>query len=238
MAASVQAHPEIPALPWADFVNRFRWRQGEHVAAVAPTGAGKTTLLLELIPLRRHSIFFGTKPDDPLYHKLVNKHGFRRVESIDEMRSYDERILLWPKPVKNDIRATMRKQQHAFAAAINMIISQGGWTAWLDESKYMAENLGLKQLLTYLLEQSRSIKVTVICGGQRPAWLPASTLPNSTHLFLWKSNKREDAQRLADVGGIDAKMITEQLKTLDEHEFIYIKSRGTSSQVVRSQVHA
>lgn len=236
MAAGSGAGTAIPFLPWADFVRRFRWNQGEHLAAVAPTGAGKTTLLLELIPYRGHSIFFGTKPDDPLYHKLVTKHGFVRVESITDIKAYQTKILLWPKPVPGDIRATMRKQQAAFAAAINMVVSQGGWTVWLDESKYMAENLGLKLLLTYLLEQSRSINVTVICGGQRPAWLPASTLPNSTHLFLWKSNKREDAQRLADVGGIDAKQITEQLKTLDAHEFIYVRARGTESQVVRSQV--
>lgn len=227
---------EIPSLPWDDFVRRFRWGQGEHLAAVAPTGAGKTTLLLELLQYRGHSIFFGTKPDDPLYHKLVSKHGFRRVESVDEIRAYDTKILLWPKPVPKDIKATMIKQQRAFAQAINMIVNQGSWAAWLDESKYMSENLGLKMLLTYLLEQSRSIDVTVICGAQRPAWLPASTLPNSTHIFLWKSNKREDAQRLADVGGVDARAITETLKTLGAHEFIYIKTRGTESQVVRSQV--
>jgi hypothetical protein len=238
MSAAQDAALEIPALSWDAFVRRFRWKQGEHLAAVAPTGAGKTTLLLELIPYRGHSIFFGTKPDDPLYHKLVSKHGFRRVESVEEIRAYETKILLWPKPVPGNIKATMVKQQHAFSAAINLVVSQGGWTVWLDESKYMAENLGLKLLLTYLLEQSRSINVTVICGGQRPAWLPASTLPNSTHFFLWKSNKREDAQRLADIGGIDAKMITEVLKTLDEHEFLYIKARGTSSQVVRSQVGA
>jgi hypothetical protein len=226
----------IPAAGWEDFVRRFRWGQGEHLAAVAPTGAGKTTLLLSLIPYRGHSIFFGTKPDDPLYHELIKKHGFRRIESVEEIKHYDTKLLLWPKPVAKDIKATMVKQQTAFARAINMVVGQGGWTVWLDESKYMAENLGLKMLLTYLLEQSRSINVTVICGAQRPAWLPASTLPNSTHIFLWKSNKREDAQRLADVGGIDSKLIIETMKTLGAHEFIYIKTRGTESHVVRSQV--
>jgi hypothetical protein len=206
------------------------------IAIVGPTGAGKTTLLLSLINYRGHSLFFGTKPDDPLYHELIKKHGFRRIESVDEIKHYDTKLLLWPKPVPKDIKATMVKQQTAFAKAINMVVGQGGWAVWLDESKYMAENLGLKMLLTYLLEQSRSIKVTVICGAQRPAWLPASTLPNSTHIFLWKSNKREDAQRLADVGGIDAKTVVETMKTLDAHEFIYIKTRGTESEIVRSQV--
>lgn len=232
----MSAAETIPAIGWDDFVRRFRWAQGEHLAAVAPTGAGKTTLLLSLVPIRGHSIFFGTKPDDPLYHELIRKHGFRRIESVDQIRSYDSKLLLWPSPVPNDIEATMKKQQAAFARAINMVVAQGAWTVWLDESKYMAENLGLKTLLTYLLEQSRSINVTVICGAQRPAWLPASTLPNSTHIFLWKSNKREDAQRLADVGGIDAKLITETLKTLGAHEFVYVKTRGTEAQVVRSQV--
>jgi hypothetical protein len=232
----MSAAETIPSVGWDDFVRRFRWAQGEHLAAVAPTGAGKTTLLLSLVPIRGHSIFFGTKPDDPLYHELIRKHGFRRIESVDQIRSYDSKLLLWPSPVPNDIEATMKKQQAAFARAINMVVAQGAWTVWLDESKYMAENLGLKTLLTYLLEQSRSINVTVICGAQRPAWLPASTLPNSTHIFLWKSNKREDAQRLADVGGIDAKLITETLKTLGAHEFVYVKTRGTEAQVVRSQV--
>jgi hypothetical protein len=233
MAAAAE---EIPVLGWDDFVRRFRWGQGEHLAAVAPTGAGKTTLLAELIPYRGSSIFFGTKPDDPLYHQLIRKQGFVRLESVDDIKAYHTRILLWPKPVPGNIKATMVKQQTAFARAINMVVSQGGWTVWLDESKYMAENLGLKMLLTYLLEQSRSINVTVICGAQRPAWLPASTLPNSTHIFLWKSNKREDAQRLADVGGVDSKIVTETLKMLGAHEFIYIKTRGTESQIVRSQV--
>lgn len=226
----------IPQIDWETFMARFRWKQGEHLAAVAPTGAGKTTLLLSLIGIRGHSIFFGTKPDDPLYHELIKTHGFRRIESVAEIKHYDTKLLLWPKPVAKDIKATMVKQQQAFAQAINMVVGQGGWTVWLDESKYMAENLGLKMLLTYLLEQSRSINVTVICGAQRPAWLPASTLPNSTHIFLWKSNKREDAQRLADVGGIDAKLVIETMKTLGAHEFIYIKTRGTESQIVRSQV--
>lgn len=226
----------IPQINWETFMHRFRWGQGEHLAAVAPTGAGKTTLLLSLIDFRGHSLFFGTKPDDPLYHELINRHGFRRVESVAELKHYDRRVLLWPKPVPKDIKATMVKQQQAFAQAINMVVGQGGWAVWLDESKYMAENLGLKMLLTYLLEQSRSINVTVICGAQRPAWLPASTLPNSTHIFLWKSNKREDAQRLADVGGIDAKLVIETMKTLGAHEFIYIKTRGTESSIVRSQV--
>ena len=35
---------EIERVPWNSFLKTFDWKQGEHVAAIAPTGAGKTTL--------------------------------------------------------------------------------------------------------------------------------------------------------------------------------------------------
>lgn len=225
----------IPSVPWDEFVRRFRWAQGEHLAAVAPTGAGKTTLFSELMPMRRYSLMLGTKPDDKMYREIIAKRGFRRVESVDQIRSYDEKVLLWPKQRK-DIRSTVVAQQAAFREAFDMVVAQQAWTLWVDEAKYIAEFLRLKTELTYCLEQLRSINATVISGAQRPAWLPPSVLANSTHLFLWKSTRREDAQKLADVGGIDAKLIAEAAKSLDEHEFMYIKSRGTTSRVVRSEV--
>lgn len=229
------AAESIPAIPWDEFVSRFRWAQGEHLAAVAPTGAGKTTLFSELMPYRRFSLMLGTKPDDKLYREIIAKRGFRRIESVSQIRSYDEKLLLWPKQ-RPTIRESVVAQQNAFREAFDMVVAQQAWTLWVDEAKYIAEYLRLRTELTYCLEQLRSINATVISGAQRPAWLPPSVLANSTHLFLWKSTRREDAQKLADVGGIDAKLIAEAAKSLDEHEFIYIKSRGTTSQVVRSEV--
>lgn len=225
----------FPRVSWDEFKTSFRWRQGEHLAAVAPTGAGKTTLFAELMPYRRYSIMLGTKPADKLYDDIIKKQGFRRVESITEIKPWDERILLWPKPRKQ-IRDTLLTQKTAFKEALDVIVAQNAWTVWVDEAKYMSEMLGLRTELTYCLEQLRSIDATIICGAQRPAWLPRSVLANSSHIFIWKTTDREDAKRLSDIGGIDSRTVMDEAKTLGKHEFIYIKTRGTEAKILRSQV--
>lgn len=222
-------------IEWEDFKSRFRWHQGEHLTAIAPTGAGKTTLFKHLMPYRKYSIMLGTKPDDKLYRQIMAREGFHRVESIHEIRPWMNKILLWPKQRKT-IDETMTVQQKAFKDALNVIVNHGGWTVWVDECKYISEMLHLRTQLTYCLEQLRSINATVICGAQRPAWLPLSVLSSSSHAFLWKSVYRDDARRLADIGGVDAKAIAEELKTLGKHEFLYVHTRGTEARVLRSQV--
>lgn len=224
----------VERIAWEEFTRRFRWNQGEHVTAIAPTGAGKTTLFLELARLRKYNLFLGTKIDDPMYRKLIRR-GFRRVDSIDDVRPWDENVLLWPKQ-QGTIPETMLHQRERFREAFNTIVKQGAWTLWVDESKYMAEHLGLKRELTYALEQLRSIKATIISGAQRPVFLPLSTLSNSSHVFLWKTPLDTDAKRLADIGGVDAKEVAAAAQSLGAHEFLYIHTRGTESDMVRSQV--
>lgn len=225
----------FPVVPWDEFKESFRWKQGEHVMAVAPTGAGKTTLLSELIPMRKYSIFLGTKKDDKLYREIVRKHGFVRVESMDEIKPWENRIMLWPHHLKT-IPQTYAVQRNAFKHALDITAEQGGWTLWADELKYMSEHLRMSHEWTYALEQFRSIGGTIIGGAQRPAWLPLSALSNASHVFLWKTNFSDDAKRLADIGGIDAKAVTAEMHTLGRHEFIYIQTRGTEARIVRTQV--
>jgi hypothetical protein len=220
---------------WEEFKNSFRWKQGEHVTATAPTGAGKTTLFSELMPYRGYNIMFGTKKQDDTYTRIIRQNGFKRIQSIEEIKPWDKNVLLWPTHSK-DMGDTKATQRYEFRKAMNMVMNQGSWTVWADEAKYMAEMLSLSKELTFMMEQLRSINATIICGAQRPAWLPRSVLSNSTHVFLWKATDMEDAKRLADIGGIDKKAVLEGMKTLGKHEFLYIRTRGTEAKIVRSQV--
>lgn len=226
----------LPIIPWEQFKSEFRWRQGEHLSAIAPTGAGKTTLLRQLIPYRKASIFFGTKVADKQYARLVNRDGFRRIESVREIRPHlGMKWLLWPRQRKT-IPETIIAQRTAFSEAMDAIVKDRAWTVWVDEAKYLTEMLRLGTELTFCLEQLRSIDATVICGAQRPAYIPRSALSNSTHVFLWKTTDADDLRRLSDIGGIDRQEVRAELSTLDDHEFIYIRTRGTSSKMVRTQV--
>jgi len=224
-------------LDWPTVKTKLRWKQGEHVVAIAPTGAGKTTLFTELMPYRAANLFFGTKLADPMYNHMLRNMGYTRVEHMSEIRPWHKnKILLWPRKGKS-IRETMQIQHDRFDEALNAIATdEQPWTLWLDEAKYAAENLGLKMPITYCVEQLRSIGGTVVCGAQRPAFVPQSVLSNASHAFLWKTTHRDDAIKLSDMGGIDARAIRDEALTLDAHEMLYIKTRGTQSQVIRTEV--
>lgn len=224
----------IERIGWNDFIRDFRWSQGEHITAIAPPGAGKTTLFEALLPMRGYNVIFGTKPADPLYNRII-KGGFRRVESFSDIKAYDKNVLLWPRMAKT-IPESIDKQRETFRSALDTIVKQGGWSVWLDESKYIAEMLMLRKEISFCVDQLRSNNSSVICGAQRPAWLPPSVLANASHVFLWKSTNRDDQIKLADIGGIDAKAVRDEAKALGRHEFIYIKTRGTRSGMVISQV--
>jgi hypothetical protein len=224
----------IDTVSWADFKKSFRWQQGEHVTAVAPTGAGKTTLFRELMPYRKYNVMFGTKPADESYDKIL-KMGYQRIETMAEVRPYHHNYLLWPR-YEPRIKDTLIKQRTAFLDAMDTIVNERAWTVWVDESKYISEMLQLKKELTFCLEQLRSIKATVICGAQRPAFLPMSALSSATHIFCWKTSLDADKKRLADIGGINLREVMETLETLDDHEFLYIKTRGVNAKVLRTQV--
>ena len=224
----------IEKVSWSEFLNRFRWEQSEHIGLIAPSGAGKTTIIDQIKDKREWNIIFGTKPKDSLYSKFI-RDGYRRVESINEVKSYDKKILLWPKYGNRPIPEIMKTQRDAFREALDKIVHQGGWTLWIDEAKYCSQNLRLSTEINFCVNQLRSNEQSVICGAQRPAWIPPDVLANATHVFLWKSNNRDDQIKLADIGGIDSKLVRDEAKSLGDHEFIYIKTRGTNSQMVISQ---
>ena len=227
----------VENVPWTEFRKRFVWKQGEHLTALAPTGAGKTTLFSELEPYRRTGIFFGTKITDTLYQRLMRR-GYRRIGSIDELKSSDLKVMLWPKMTEKTIREFRTKQKQVFQDAIDFVAKKGKWTVWFDEAKYMNQMLGLGSDMTFCYEQLRSAKGTIISGSQRPAWLPVSALSNATHVFMWNIPQGDDQKRLADIGGVSARELSELTRTLGEHEFLYIHTRGTRTDMLRSQTPA
>lgn len=209
---------------WATFRRRFKWRQGEHALAVAPTGGGKSTLLEDVLRSHKYVVVFVTKGRDPTFENRYLKNGYRRIHSWPPP-SYANRVLLWPK-AGSTIRETVANQKRVFRHALDSIFQTPGWTVCVDEEHYICSTLGLSDEVAMYLHQGRSSGLTLANGTQRPAWIPVVTYSSSDHAFLWRTNDPTDLKRLSMLGGINAKELAHNMLTLGKHDVIYVPARS------------
>lgn len=207
---------------WPTFVASLKWRQGEHVTLLGPTGAGKTTLALELLPLRKWVMVFGTKPRDPSLDRLKREYSYEVARSWPPPAGV-RRVILWP-----DVRrmGAVFKQQDVFAEAMEHIYEAGGWCIYMDELRYVTSTLKLAAHTELLWQQGRSLGVSLVGGTQRPAKVPLEAYDQATHLFLWRDSDKRNLDRLADISGdVDRDLIRATVTQLGRHEVLYVDTR-------------
>lgn len=209
-------------MAWADFLERFAWRQGEHVALVGPTGTGKTTLALAILPRRAYSVVIGTKPKDRTLDRLQRTDGYLRIRSWPPPNADIRRVLLWP-PFR--ALGDTRRQAAVLRDAIGGIFAQGGWCLFADDVQYLQRQLGLAGELATLWLQARSVRITVVAATQRPRWVPREMWSQSTHLFIWHTSDPDDLRSLAGLGGADTRQVREAVQGLGLHECLYVNTR-------------
>lgn len=198
------------------------WEQGEHVAIVGDTGTGKTFLLSKVVPLRDYVIVLRTKPDD------IKFRGFHKVTSalpaMDDWRY--SHILLTP------------KYEQQYTEGVRMLEKawqDGGWTVVIDELWY-AERIGLGRLIERLLTQGRSKRITVIVGMQRPVQVSRFALSQCTHLFSFRTEKR-DGKVLVDAFSERIRpFVGDGEQELSKYQFVYY-NRSTRALAKGSAQH-
>ena len=216
----------LPFVPWADFMERWNWRQGEHVLVIGRTGQGKTTLISKIINKRPHVVMFATKTHDPvLRQQFPDFHVYREWS-----KPRHDKIMLWPKAAA-DLRGIRDEQGAVFGAALNDVFHDRGWCLVVDEAHWMTTELGLGQELAMFQHQARSSGISVVTGVQRPAFIPVITYGSTSHAFMGRINEPADAKRLTALGGVDGKELARHLLELPKHEWVYVDNTGATDPV-------
>lgn len=242
-----------PVLDWDTFRRRvWDWRQGQHIAEIGPTESGKSTLTYQILPDRKYTTFFATKPRDSVLDEFARKGGFvkitdwppyhphghkgkgklrhRRPLSADEM----PRRLLWPDASTLD---SGPRQRHVFQKAFHDIYAQGGWTVVWDEFWMMTNILKMEQQARVMLQQARSNHISFVVGAQRPSRIPLEIYDQSSHIFFWRDNDEVNLKRMSGVGWLSSGPIRAFVANLEEHQVLYVHTRkGTMYRTTAPQV--
>lgn len=220
----------VAELDWSAFLARFNWRQGEHVSLIGPTGTGKTTLAVQLLPFRQYVAAIGTKPNDSTLDQL-RRDGYREVTELPS-EGKPPRVIVWPRSRTLD-RDAKKRQAAAVRSTLEQAYSAGSWTVFVDELSYVSRSLGLAPELTDLWQQGRAVGVSLIGCTQRPRWVPLDAYSGASHLFLWRTNDRQDIARLAGLNGADSRAVQSIVPQLARFEVLYVDTRTGTLAITR-----
>lgn len=224
-----------------DFLTRYwSYRPGEHVAAFGPTQrAGKTHLLFQLLAHTRSPdkgvTAFCMKPADPTVAAWSDRLGFKEVPEWPPFRlpftSKPPGYLLWPRHTMDPavdnprIRAEFRK-------GILGGYKQGKSILFLDEIYGIVAELGLTEELLAVITRGGGMGCGAWIATQKPSGTQRAPLPGfvfncPTHFFLAPDNDERNRRRYGELaGGIDPKLIEQQVTGLGRFEFLYLNANG------------
>jgi hypothetical protein len=222
-----------PYVRWDRFLERFDWRQGQHVTLVGTTGSGKTTLARQILPRREFVVVLATKAKDSSLYDPLLRQGYELVEKFDPNPREHPRVIFRPR-LSAPTSEGRAEQKEAFRLALIDVFATGGWCVYADEVRYLTQYLGLQTEFETLWLQGRSLGVSLIVGTQRPVSIPLLAFDSADHLFLWRNTDRVNIQRMAEFAGASVEAARYTIPRLPRHEALYIATR--TDEMVRTKV--
>lgn len=199
---------------------------------IGPTKSGKSTLMRFLLRRREFVTAFATKGEDTTMQEYKTKEGF-----VIQRKRWDgsrhDRIVLWPKGKTQE--EVVHYQLHIFNDAIDRMYQQGKWCMCFDEISYMCDFLRMDRKLRWLLQQSRSSKISVVAATQRPAFIPLAFYDQPEWLIFWNDNDYTNLKRIQNIGGLNGNAIRKIVQELEWREVLCLHTRHPH-EAVRSKI--
>ena len=213
--------------PFAKFMARLRWKQGEHLLIAAPTQCGKSTLASYLVARRGNVVVLASKRHDK--NLLARYADYTRIPTWKPAAG--RRLLLWPKGQPTNAQ-TIVHQRGIFRDALDGVSRTRGWCVVVDEAHWCTEFLQLGKEIAVLHHQGSSSGISMVTLTQRPAWIPRIAYSSSSHVFLGGTTDKDDLKALSDLGGVNAQEVKATVARLGRHDLLYLNPMGDAPPAV------
>lgn len=164
---------EVVVMPWEEFAEWFgkEWKQGEHIAVVAPTGEGKTTFQMRIAELRNWVGVLDAKGGD---RTLDASPGFKRVTrwplplSVrEDIKDGEPARLIIGKHVR--LKRDRVPHRALLLSALEGFWAQRNWTVIIDEVQLLTDRrfFNLADEVVEMLIAARDRGLSVVAALQR-----------------------------------------------------------------------
>lgn len=218
---------------------RFRYRPGEHVTVLGSTGSGKTHLCYQLLGQVSRpelpAVSLVMKPRDATVRRFAKANGHKIVRHWPPFKTpfhgKPPGYVLWPKHTHDPDRdnATLWRE---FRACILDSYKRGNRILFADETAGLTDELGLKTECVALWTRGRSMGTGLWAASQRPAYIPLHAYTNSEHLFLAYEADKRGRDRFREIGGVDAKLVSDTVLSLGKYQWLYIRRTDRTMCIV------
>lgn len=205
------------------------YQPGEHVTILGPTGSGKTHLAQELLERsatpEMPAVMLVLKPKDPLVERWAKKVAFKKVTVWPQppspwRTSPPPGYVLWP---RHAFRVAQDRENHlrVFETAIMDSYRKGNRIVFADEVSGL-QRLGLTDELETVWERGRSQPCGLWAATQRPTHISSHAYVEPTHIFVSYVGDKRAQERLAEISGVDYKLVRHTVANLGHWEWLYI----------------
>lgn len=238
----------VPRIGWGELRDYFadQFELGDHVAVAGATGEGKTAAVIELLRevAKRETVqgwpvavtILEVKRRDSTMQRLIASGDFRRIRSIKEWPPHlaEARTVVWPPP--GDVSGRGRRLSRFFGAVLDEIDASGNQIVFVDEAAYferpLPNGLGLGRFMENYWTTQRSNGVSLVAATQRPVRVSRSMWSEPSWLFIFALEDEDDLKTVASRSVGYKQQILATVPTLREHEFILIRRRPRSEQLI------